>query len=175
MKRMLITTLMVATVGLWACQKAATTETAQPNPSEATTRVAEKEKPGVSNPTDLSPAEAEARIDDVAMGHALGADGAIMADMTGDDFVPGKPIYLAMEVGDTPADSAVKVVWFGPNETRVGEQTKRVAAGTKFLNFSAGNTSTWGLGDYRAEVWIGDEKVAAEMFNLVKAGQSDKG
>jgi hypothetical protein len=175
MKRLIVITLAAATIGSWGCRKTASPETAQSNPAEATPRVAETERPGVSSPTDLSPAEAEARIDDVALGHALGADGAIMADQTGDDFAPGKPIYLAMEVGDTPADSAVKVVWFGPNETRVGEETKRVAAGTKFLNFSAGNTSRWAKGDYRAEVWIGDEKVASEQFNLVDAGNTDRG
>ena len=175
MKRFVILSLIAATASGWACQKAASEQTAQRNPAEATARVTEKEQPGINRPADLSPAEAEARIDDVALGHALGADGAIMADKTGDDFEPGKPLYVAMEVGDTPADSAVKVVWFGPNETRIAEEVKRVAAGSKYLNFSAGNTRNWAKGDYRAEVWIGDEKVAAEMFNIVGPGEAARG
>jgi Tfp pilus assembly protein PilZ len=167
MKRILIVTLATAVIGGWACQK---TQTAQVNPAEATPRVTETEQPGTTRPADLSPIKAEARIDDVALGHALGADGAIATNRTGDDFEPGKPVYVAMEVADTPADSAVKVVWVGPNETRLGEEVKRVAAGTRYLNFSAGNTGTWATGDYRAEVWIGDEKVASEQFNIVARG-----
>jgi len=174
MKRLLIVTLVAATAGGWACQKA-NQQTAQTNPAEATPRVTETEQPGTTRPTDLSPIKAEARIDDVAVGSAVGPDGAIPAGNTVDDFEPGKPIYVAMEVADTPADSAVKVVWFGPNETRIAEEVKRVASGSQFLNFSAGNTSTWSKGDYRVEVWLGDEKVASEQFNVVGPGETARG
>lgn len=174
MKRLLIVTLVAATAG-WACQKASTEPTAQRDPAEATPRVTETEQPGTQSATDLNPVQAEARIDDVAVGHAVGADGAIPSANAGDDFEPGKPIYVAMEVADTPADSAVKVVWFGPNQTRISEEVKRVAAGSQYLNFSAGNTSTWSQGDYRVEVWLGDEKVASEPFNLVGPGETARG
>lgn len=171
MRKFLMLTVAVAFVAFAAC-KAKTAEVATPNPDEVTTTTTEKEVAGVQAPGDLSPAEAEARIDDVTIGHELGPDGAILAGTGGDDFAPGQPIHLAMEVGDTPAGSAVKVVWFAPGETRIGEETKTVAAGTKFLSFNAGNTAGWAKGDYRAEVWIGDEKVNTQQFQIVEPAQA---
>ena len=152
MKRLLSFIACAVLVVLAACKPKEAMETAQPNPDEATTATTEKEVAGVAEtPTDLSPMEAQARIDDVSIGHALGADGAIATDQTGDDFAPGQPIFIAMEVGDTPAGSAVKVAWFGPGETRINEETKNVEAGAQYLDFQA-DTASWEKGDYRAEV-----------------------
>jgi hypothetical protein len=77
-----------------------------------------------------------------------------------------------MEVGDAPATSPVKVVWYGPNETKIGEETKTVSSGQKYLNFTATDTSSWAMGDYRAEVWVGDEKVNEQQFNIVEASDA---
>ena len=136
-------------------------ETAEP--PAATTTV---EQPGTASPTDIAPTTAQSWIDDVTIGSELGADGAMAAGKTGDDFAPGQPVYLSMEVGDAPPNSAVKVVWYGPNETKIGEENKPVVAGQKYLNFTSADTKTWAKGDYRAEVWIGDEKVNTQQFNI---------
>ncbi len=146
---------------------------AQPNPEEATPQVTEAEKPGVDAPGDLNPAEAQMRIDDVTLGHEVGPDGAIVAGKTGDDFAPGEMVHLAMEVGDTPAGSAIKVVWFGPGEARLGEETKPVAEGAKYLTFHT-KTEGWAPGDYRAEVWVGDEKVNTQQFQIVQPAEAGK-
>ena len=129
-------------------------ETADPPPSTVTT-----EQAGTSSPTDIAPTTAQSWIDDVTIGSELGADGAMVAGKTGDDFAPGQTVHLTMEVGDAPPASQVKVVWYGPNETKIGEESKPVVAGQKYLSFSSPSTSSWAKGDYRAEVWIGDEKV----------------
>ena len=130
MKRLLSFIACAVLVVLAACKPKEAMETAQPNPDEATTATTEKEVAGVAEtPTDLSPMEAQARIDDVTIGHALGADGAIATDQTGDDFAPGQPVYIAMEVGDTPAGSAVKAQ--GPASAvdwRCNSSTRRSAA-----------------------------------------------
>jgi hypothetical protein len=42
------------------------------------------------------------------------------------------------------------------------------------LTFEAASTSSWQKGDYRAEVWIGDEKVNQQEFNLVDASAAGK-
>ena len=139
-------------------------ETAEP--PAATTTV---EQPGTASPTDIAPTTAQSWIDDVTIGSELGADGAMAAGKTGDDFAPGQPVYLSMEVGDAPPNSAVKVVWYGPNETKIGEENKPVVAGQKYLNFTSADTKTWAKGDYRAEVWIGDEKVNTQQFNITDA------
>jgi hypothetical protein len=87
----------------------------------------------------------------------------------GDDFAPGQPVHVTMEVGDAPPNSTVKVVWYAPGETKITEENKPVVAGQKYLAFSANDTKSWKQGDYRAEVWIGDEKVNTQQFQIVPA------
>lgn len=145
---------------------------AREEPAEAPPTAQTAEQPGVESPSDVSPVNAQTWIDDVTIGSELGPDGAMVAGKTGDDFAPGQPVHIAMEVGDAPADAAVKVVWYGPNETKVGEETKNVTAGQKYLSFSAGDTASWAKGDYRAEVWVGDEKVNQQQFQIVEPGEA---
>lgn len=144
-------------------------ETAEP-PATVTTA----EQPGVASPADVAPTTAQSWIDDVTIGHELAADGSMVAGKGGDDFAPGQPIHLTMEVGDAPPNSAVKVVWYGPNETKITEENKPVVAGQKYLSFSAADTAAWAKGDYRAEVWIGDEKVNQQQFQIVDAAGAGK-
>jgi hypothetical protein len=131
-----------------------------------------QEQPGAGSAADTSPLNAQTWIDDVSIGTQVTADGSIPVDRVGDDFAPGQPVHVAMEVGDAPADAAVKVIWFGPNETRLGEETKRVMDGQKYLAFSARDTASWQKGDYRAEVWVGDEKVNTQQFNVTDASKA---
>ena len=130
------------------------------------------EQPGTESTADTSPINAQTWIDDVTIGAGVGADGSIPADKLGDDFAPGQEVHVAMEVGDAPADAAVKVIWFGPNETKVGEETKNVTTGQKYLDFAATDTKSWKKGDYRAEVWVGDEKVNEQQFNVTDASKA---
>ena len=110
-----------------------------------------------------------ANNDDVTIGHALAADGSMVTGQGGDDFAPGQPVHVTMEVGDAPPNSTVKVVWYAPGETKIAEENKPVVAGQKYLAFSANDTKSWKVGDYRAEVWIGDEKVNTQQFQIVSA------
>jgi len=161
-KKLLVAVLVgTTTVFAAACGR---DETAEPTTSVATT-----EMPGTASPTDLAPTTAQSYIDDVTIGSELGADGAMVVGKTGDDFAPGQAIHLAMEVGDAPPASQVKIVWYGPNETKIAEESKPVTAGVKYLNFSATDTAAWAKGDYRAEIWIGDEKVNTQQFQIVDA------
>ena len=141
---------------------------------DTATTVSETEKPGVNAPGDLNPVEAQTMIDDVTIGHSTAADGSIAADQQGDDFAPGDTVNVSMEVGDTPAGSAVKVVWYGPGETKIDESTKTVNAGDHYLAFESGSTASWAKGDYRAEVWIGDEKVNTQQFQIVDKSEAGK-
>ena len=141
---------------------------------DTATTVTEQEKAGVDSPGDLNPVEAQTMIDDVTIGHSTAADGSIAADQQGDDFAPGDTVNVSMEVGDTPAGSAVKVVWYGPGETKVGEDTKTVNAGDHYLAFESASTASWAKGDYRAEVWIGDEKVNTQQFQIVDKSEAGK-
>lgn len=128
---------------------------------------------GVNTPGDITPMAAQAYIDDVTIGHEVAADGTIPAGRTGDDFAPGETVHIAMKVKDAPANATVKTVWYGPNETKVGDESKAVPSGATFLTFNT-PTKGWAKGDYRAEVWIGDEKVNTQQFQIVDAKKAGK-
>jgi hypothetical protein len=165
MRSLLMVTLILALFAI-ACGR---DETAEP-PAATTTM----EQPGTTNPADVAPTTAQSWIDDVTIGHELAADGSMATGKGGDDFAPGQPVYVTMEVGDAPPNSTVKVLWYGPGETKITEESKPVTAGQKYLSFEAKNTKSWAKGDYRAEVWIGDEKVNTQQFQIVDAAGAGK-
>lgn len=160
--RFLIAVMSVLLVlALGACR-----EEASEAPPQATT----SEIPGIGAEGDVSPLNAQTWIDDVTIGHELSTDGSVLIGEGGDDFAPGETVYVAMEVGDAPEGAAVMVMWYGPAETAIGDgEEKFVAPDQKYLNFSA-DTTGWQVGDYRAEVWVGDEKVNEQHFQIVTAG-----
>lgn len=167
LKRMLVMFLLVCLPLAVACGPNETAEVDDSDRSDTATTTSEQEQPGTEQPGDLNPVEAQMAIDDVTLGHNMNSDNTIPADQQGDDFAPGETVHLSMEVGDTPAGSLVKVVWFGPGESRINEETKTVNTGDKYLAFHSGDTASWAKGDYRAEVWIGDEKVNTQQFQVV--------
>jgi len=139
---------------------------------ETATQTSQKEVAGTNQPGDLNPVEAQTMVDDVTLGKTAEADGTIAAADQGDDFAPGEPIVLTMKVADAPPGTAVKVVWYGPGETKVGEVEKPVMPGEDHLIFQATDTASWKKGDYRAEVWVGDEKVAQQQLQIVDKSES---
>ena len=135
---------------------------------DTATTATEQEAAGTESSGDLNPVEAQTMVDDVTIGKKVGADGMIATEDQGDDFAPGETVHVVMNVADTPASSAVKVVWYGPGETKINEESKTVEAGAQYLDFQA-DTASWAKGDYLAEVWIGDEKVNTQQFQVVDA------
>lgn len=166
-------TLIASLAVLGGCGRDEPNEAASTAP-DTSTEGTPMEQEGTGAPSDVSPIKAQTWIDDVTLGRSVGADGMIPADQTGDDFAPGQPIHLAMTVNDAPANASVKVIWFGPNDTKVGEETKAVTAGQQHMSFTAQDTKAWAKGDYRAEVWTGDEKVNQQQFQIVDAENAGK-
>lgn len=152
---------MVLAVSFGCKKSEAVAEVTGPPIKTTTTEI-----PGTASPNDLSPATAQSYIDDVTMGHALAPEGVIAMDQKGDNFSAGQPIHLTMTVRDAPANAAVKVVWYGPGETKIRTEQKSVPVGATTLAFSSTETAKWVNGEYRAEVWIGDEKVDTESFRI---------
>ena len=134
----------------------------------------EKEKPGIAKSGDVSPPVAQAMVDDVNLGTAVATDGQIPAKNRTDDFVPGEDIYLTMDVSDAPPGTAIRVVWIGPGDKPIDTQIQKVAAGVSTLKFVKQGTRSWQPGDYRAEVWVGDEKVNDEVFDIVSSRSARK-
>jgi hypothetical protein len=132
------------------------------------------EKPGLARPGDVSPPVAQAMVDDVNIGVALASNGRVPADSTPDNFLPGEDIYLTMDVSDAPPGTAIKVVWIGPGDKQIARQEQSVAAGVPTLKFVKQDTRGWKPGDYRAEVWVGDEKVNDEHFDIVSTRSARK-
>jgi DnaJ-class molecular chaperone len=56
----------------------------------------------------------------------------------------------------------------------ISEETKTVAAGQPTMSFTSGSTSSWAKGDYTADIWIGDEKVNTQHFNIVDKSEAGK-
>jgi hypothetical protein len=133
--------------------------------------VVEKEAAGTDHPSDLNPVEAETMIDDVTIGHMTSGDNTIMPDRQGDDFAPGQPVFISVNVSDATAGSVVKALYFGPGEAKVAEKEGAIYEGAKYVALEA-DTSGWPKGDYRAEIWIGDEKVNTQHFNIVDAADA---
>jgi hypothetical protein len=132
------------------------------------------EKPGISKPGDVSPPVAQAMVDDVNIGVAVDSYGRVPADSDPDNFLPGEDIYLTMDVSDAPPGTPIRVVWIGPGDKQIETQTQKVAAGVSTLKFVKQGTRTWKPGDYRAEVWVGDEKVNDEVFDIVSTRSASK-
>jgi hypothetical protein len=163
--------VLILPLGL-ACRTHEQAEVDDPDDTAAT--ATEKEIPATDREGDLNPVEAQTMIDDVTIGKQVGSDGMIATENQGDDFAPGEVVHLAMKVADAPAGSVVKVAWYGPGEQKVGDQQKTVDQGAQYLDFASVDTSAWQKGDYRAEVWIGDEKVNTQQFQIVDADDAGK-
>jgi hypothetical protein len=115
----------------------------------------------------LDPIKAHNMVSDVTLGKKISPDGNITSADQANRFAPGEPIYIEMKVGGAPAGTAVKVDWYDANEQKVAEDLKAVGKKAKFVDFQAKNATTWPQGDYKAEVWIGDQKVASQQFSIV--------
>lgn len=125
------------------------------------------EVPSTTAAADVSPVAAQSWVDDVRF--APGARRAATTQFAYDanTFLAGEPVTLGMTVKDAPPGTAVKVIWYGP-KGRMNAETKQVRAQGERLEFATRETSAWGVGDGRAEVWVGDEKVADVDFELVQ-------
>jgi hypothetical protein len=164
--------LMISALPLFAACE--TSDRAEMTEGSAPTQAIEQEVPGANQPNDLNPVEAQTMVDDVTLGHKVGVDGMIAAADQGDDFPPGHPVFVTMKVGDAPAGSAVKAIWYGPDEMKIKEEQKAVVEGDRYLSFEAANTGSWEKGDYRVEIWVGDEKVNQQQFQIVDDTEAGK-
>lgn len=120
--------------------------------------------PAATDTTAPAAVTAETWVDKVALGGTIAQNGAV--EDKKDEFSQGDGVHLSMQVDDAPPATTVTVHWYGPHNKDLGEQTKPVIEGTEYLSFTKDSTK-WTRGDYRAEVWVGDEKVEEESFKIV--------
>ena len=162
--RMLILATAVTALAVGCSRPVA--ERAEYKPEETTPTVSESERPGTQAPSDIAPVTAMARVSDLELGSAIGPNGDIAEGSARSDFAPGEPIFVALEVGDVGAGSAVKAVWKGAGDMRLHEEVKTVAAGTSHLSFAAPSTTSWPPGSFEVVIFLGDEEGGSESFEI---------
>lgn len=105
-------------------------------------------------------------VSDFRLGASLDKNGRL-AELR-NEFAPGEAVYLSMQVNDVPHNTVVTTYWYGPNNLTLGYETSAVAGGQQRLRFAQNDTRGWQQGAYRAEVWIGDDKIGTKTFDIVR-------
>jgi hypothetical protein len=82
-------------------------------------------------------------------------------------FSHDEPIYLSMQVNDVPRSAVVTSYWYGPGNLTLGYETQTISSGQARLRFVRSDSRGWQPGSYRVEVWIGDDKIGAQNFDIV--------
>lgn len=103
-------------------------------------------------------------VADFAIGSDVAPNGTVNAPKT--SFAPGEAIFFSAAVKDAPPASAVQLVWMGPNATKLGQEMKGIAEGQAVVYFQSPDTSAWAPGQYEAQLWVVDEKVNAQRFEI---------
>ncbi|HVR44806.1 MAG TPA: hypothetical protein VMS56_15340 [Thermoanaerobaculia bacterium] len=118
-------------------------------------------------PTTTDQLQAMIQIDDPTLGNEVSADGSIPMGSTDNDFEAGEPIFVAMEVGDAPPGTTVRVVWQDAAGKQLAEDSKNLN-GETYVNFQAPDTSTWAEGEYKVLIMAGDQIAHEEDFNVAR-------
>jgi hypothetical protein len=104
-------------------------------------------------------------VSDFRLGAALNESGRLTE--LKNEFAPGEPIYLSMQVNDAPRGAVVGIYWYGPDNLTLGYETQTVSAGQTRLRFLRSDSRTWPDGAFRAEVWIADDKIQVKHFDVL--------
>ena len=143
-----------------ACQKSeSTTAMTETTATSATT---------ASTPPQTATVPPDTWVDNVVieLGTEAPPDGEVPPGKGAHEFKPGQPVVVSMDVSAAPANTPIKLIWFGPNDSKLGEDTKTTAAGQKFVTFSRTDTQKWAKGDYRIEIWFGDKTGGTQEFKI---------
>lgn len=100
-------------------------------------------------------------VDDVQLSSAAGTA------MQDGGFNAGQTLELSMSVEDAPRGTVVTTYWYGPDNRQLSYESQTVDANQRQLSFQQENTHAWPAGTYRAEVWVGEDKVEEERFDIV--------
>ena len=156
--------LFLAIFVVLACQK---TESAPQTDSNAQSTTATSATTA-STPTQTGTVPPDTWVDNVVieLGTEAGPDGALPVGAATNEFKAGQSVVVSMEVSAAPANTLIKLVWLGPKDSKIGEETKTTATGQKYVTFSRTDTKKWAKGDYRIEIWFGDKNVGAQAFKI---------
>lgn len=91
------------------------------------------------------------------------------------EIIPaGQTVRLVTEIQGAPTHTPVSVVWFGPDNQELRKETSWTAEGVSSIAFAVADTASWQTGNYRAELWVADEKVKQQAFAITHAVDTSK-
>jgi hypothetical protein len=107
------------------------------------------------------------QIDNFVLGTALGSHGGIAYGADHKMFEAGQLIYLAMELKHAPVGTPVRVLWKGPAGDVIGEETKLVRRGQRFMNFAADGGNLPVMQNYVVEVQVNGKTLSQLKFDIL--------
>ena len=102
-----------------------------------------------------------------AVGTQVTSAGAIAQDFAGDSFRRGPGLFLAIDVASASTEQKIQVDWVDSFGRVVHRDTRSVSEGTRYADFTSGDTSGWIPGAYRAVIRINDRVVNETRFALM--------
>jgi hypothetical protein len=102
-----------------------------------------------------------------ALGTQVTNDGAISQDSAGDSFRRGPGLFLAVDVASASTEQKIEVQWVDSSGRVIHRDVRSVGEGTRYADFSSGDTSGWIPGPYRAVIRINDRVVNETHFALM--------
>ena len=104
--------------------------------------------------------------DKVHVGRWVDANGRITPNARADEFSLDDRVYVSMEVSEAPTGSPVLVLVVNATTNReLWSESRPIVAGVSHLVFEV-DSSRLGSGAYRAEVYVGDERVSRHDFDI---------
>ena len=109
----------------------------------------------------------EAVVKETIISRRLTSEGTADPAAHTEEFSRGDEIHLAVKIEPQSATaSEVRVTWYGPDDALVAEDAQTLPGTDRPVSFSTGKTTDWNPGMYRAEVWLGNQKLTEQRFAL---------
>ena len=99
-----------------------------------------------SAPTAASPSttqDATSWVGEVKIGNDIYEKGQVTEGESEPQFVAGEPVHVVTQLNGAPDNTPVTVVWYGPKDQKVREETNWTREGETVVGFAAFDTSTW--------------------------------
>jgi hypothetical protein len=107
-------------------------------------------------------------IEETAIGRRSDPEGTIPPTERTERFAAGEEIHLAIKVSPPARPAPVRVAWYGPDDNLLREDAKRVSERDEYVSFSTNESASWDPGEYRAEIWLHDQKIAEQRFAVAR-------
>lgn len=118
-------------------------------------------------PADATPAiGTEPWVDDVQVSGTQASGAQASGATASASLTPGTELQVSMTVEKAPQGTVVTTYWYGPENRQLAYESQTVEPQQRQMNFTQENTHDWAAGTYRAEVWVGNEKVQEQTFQI---------